>query len=211
MSTGHSITALLSGVKRADRAAVHALFEKTYSRVVAIGLKKLGGIRQRGLDQDDVANSAFREFLNRAAEGRFKKLENREDVWQVLALLVGDKIGDGLRHEGRMKRGAGESCMPLEDVTEVVSKLDDPSLEAEINDAKRVFLEKLPSGDHRRVVELLADGRTHEEIADTLNLSVRTVDRRAEDIRLALLKIFGGRSPEKEIQWTTAEPRGGTK
>ena len=50
MSTGHSITALLSGVKRADRAAVHALFEKTYSRVVAIGLKKLGGIRQRGLE-----------------------------------------------------------------------------------------------------------------------------------------------------------------
>ena len=164
--------------------------------------------------EDDVANSAFREFLNRGAEGRFKKLENREDVWQVLALLVGDKIGDGLRHEGRMKRGAGESCMPLEDVTEVVSKLDDPSLEAEINDAKRVFLEKLPSGDHRRVVELLAEtGGRAEEIADTLNLDIVSA-RLIAELRIfasALLKILGSRSPEKEIQWTTAERRGGTK
>jgi DNA-directed RNA polymerase specialized sigma24 family protein len=184
MSTGHTITALLSGVKQADNDAAHALFGKCYDRVVAISLKKLGNMPRRGFDEDDVANSAFHEFLSRAAAGGFKKLENREDVWQVLTLLVGDKIGDRLRHEGRMKRGGGEPGVPLVDVAEVVSKLDDPALEAEINDAKRVFLANLPSDDHRRVVELMAEGRTHEDIANTLNLSLRTVDRRVEDIRM---------------------------
>jgi RNA polymerase sigma factor (sigma-70 family) len=198
MTTIHSITALLSGVKQADRAAIHALFDRCYSRVVAIGHKKLGGTRRRGFDQDDVANSAFREFLSRAAEGRFRKLENREDVWQVLTLLVGDKIQDRLRHEFRLKRGGGEPGVPLEEVAEAVSKLDDPSLEAEINDARRVLLAKLPTDDHRRVVELLAEGRTHEEIANTLNLSVRTVDRRVEDVRLSLPRILGIDAPNKK-------------
>jgi RNA polymerase sigma factor (sigma-70 family) len=198
MSTWHSITALLSGVKRADRHAAHALFEKCYARVAAISLKKLGNRPRRGIDEDDVANSAFREFLSRATDAGFKKLENREDVWQVLTLLVGDKIGDRIRHEGRMKRGGGKLGVPLEDVAEAVSKLDDPSLEAEVNDAKRVFLAKLPSDDHRRVVELLAEELTYEEIAKILNLSVRTVDRRVEDIRLALPRILGIAAPNEK-------------
>jgi RNA polymerase sigma factor (sigma-70 family) len=185
-------------VKRADRDVVYALFGRCYSRVAEIGRRKLGGMPRRGFDEDDVANSAFREFLGRAAEGSFKKLENREDVWQVLTLLVGDKIGDRLRHERRKKRGGGEPDVPLEGVAEAISQLDDPAVEAEINDARRIFLAELPSDDHRKVVELLAEGRTHEEIAKTLNLSVRTVDRRVEDVRVALPRILGINAPKKK-------------
>jgi RNA polymerase sigma factor (sigma-70 family) len=191
VSIDHSITDLLSGVKQADCAAIHAMFAKCYSRVVAIGHERLKRTPHRVFDQDDVANSAFREFLNRAAKGRFKKLENREDVWQVLTLLVGDKIADNLRHEGRKKRGGAEPKVELKDVAEAVAALDDPSLEAEINDTRRFLLKELPSDDHRRVVELLDEGWTHEEIAAKLGLSVRTVDRRIEDVRLALPRILG--------------------
>jgi DNA-directed RNA polymerase specialized sigma24 family protein len=97
-----------------------------------------------------------------------------------------------------MKRGGGELGVQLEAVADAVSNLDDPSLEAEINDANRVFLANLPSDDHRDVVELMAEGRTHEEIAKILNLSVRTVDRRVEDIRLALPRILGIDAPNKK-------------
>jgi RNA polymerase sigma factor (sigma-70 family) len=197
MSSLHSITRLLSRIKRQDTAAVAALFAKCYGRVTVIACGKLAGKPQRGFDADDVANSAFHEFLSRATDGTFKKLENREDVWQVLTLLVADKIRGHLRHERRKKRGGGKPDVVLEDVAEAVSKLDDPSLEAEIRDAKATFLAKLPSDEHRRVVELLAEGRTHEEIAAALNLSVRTVDRRVEDVRVALPRILGIDAPNK--------------
>ena len=198
MSTSHSITALLSGVKRADTDAIYALFDRCYRRVVAISRRRLDGVPCCGFDQDDVANSAFREFLDRAAVRKFKKLENRQDVWQILAMLVGDKIGDRLQYQGRKKRGEGRPDVNLDNVVQIISKLDDPALEAEINDAKRVFLEKLPSDDHRGVIELLAEGQTHEEIAQALNLTLRTVDRRLEDIRLDMPKILGIDPPKKK-------------
>ena len=40
------------------------------SRVAAIALKNLVGTPRRAFDEDDVANSAFREFLSRAAAGK---------------------------------------------------------------------------------------------------------------------------------------------
>ena len=186
MPTGHSITALLPGVKRANPKAVQALFDRLYNRIARISLKKLGGPRRR-FDEDDVANSAFREFLGRAAAGDFKKLENREDVWQLLTLIVGDKVSERLQHEGRKKRGGSRPEVSLEEVEEALS--DDPSLEAEVRDAKEFLLANLPRDEHRRVFELLEEGRTHEEIAKLLNLSVRTVDRRIEDIRVAARQI----------------------
>jgi len=111
--------------------------------VAEIGLKKLGVSPRCGFDEDDLANSAFREFLDRAAAGEFRKLEDREDVWQILTLLVGDKIGDRFRHEHRQKRGGGEPNVPLEEVAEAVSKLDDPALEA-------AAPKKKPSGQRRK-------------------------------------------------------------
>lgn len=198
MTHNHSITALLSGVKQADCDAVHALFTRCYNRLADISDKKLGGARRRSFDHDDVANSAFCDFLTRAATGDFRRLKNREDVWQILTLLVGDKIRDHLRHEGRAKRGGGEPGVPLEDIAEAVAALDEPSLDVEITDAKQFFLEKLPSDDHREVVELLAEGQTHEEIALKLGLSLRTVDRRIEDIRLAIPNILGINAPPKK-------------
>lgn len=199
MSTGHSITAMLSRVKQADRDAVSDLFAKCYPRVAAIGLKKLGGKNHRGFDEDDVANSAFRDFLARARSGKFKKLETSDDVWQILTLLVVDKINERRRHEWRKKRGGGEPDVSLELVSERVSKCDDAGLEADFEDALNVFLEELPSADHRKIVDLLIKkGLTHEQIAKHLELSVRTVHRRFEDIRVVWSRIFGGDAPKKK-------------
>src|SRR5437870_1896811 len=113
MSTSHAITRLLLGVKQAENDAVRALFDRCYRQVVQIAQRKLP--KHRGFDEDDVANSAFREFLDRAAAGSFPRLENREDVWQILTMLVVDKVIERLRHELAKKRGGPgrEGCFTL--------------------------------------------------------------------------------------------------
>ena len=47
MSASHSITALLSGVKKADRNAVHDLFDRYYNRVATMSQRKLARTPRR--------------------------------------------------------------------------------------------------------------------------------------------------------------------
>lgn len=107
MSTKHSITDLLPGVKNAEEAAVVDLFVRYYARVVDVARRKLDGMPQRGFDADDVAASAFRDFLHSAAKGKFPTLESREDVHKLLVVLVVQKKKRYLRKERAKKRGGG--------------------------------------------------------------------------------------------------------
>jgi RNA polymerase sigma factor (sigma-70 family) len=225
MSTNHSITRLLAGVKEADEEAVHALFLKCYSRVADIGRRKLVNRPTRGFDEDDVANSAFIKLLKDAKRGKFEmKLENREDFWQIVTVLVADNIAKRLRSQRAKKRG-GEGCstesaasstsltserakkkggraaaVSLDEIPEEMGKLDDPTLETEIADAKTVFLSKLPSDEHRQVVELMSAGLTQEQIAAELDLSVRTIARRLDDIGAALPRILDVPDPRLNLR-----------
>jgi len=208
MSSSISITRLLSGVKKADEEAVCAFFARCYGRVAAIGRRKLVGKPQRAFDADDVANSAFREFLGRAAAGRFRKLENREDVWQILTLLVGDKISKYLRTGGAQKRGGGVPDVTIEHVQHAIRDLADVALEVQLADAKCVFLRTLPSDDHRRVFELLEEGHTQAEIAETLGVSLRSVARRLDVIRSILPRVLGITEPARTAQKVHEESHG---
>ena len=190
MSSGHSITNLLPGVKQADKDARRALFEKCYKRVAGIGRDRLKGKPHRGFNTDDVAISAFGKFLDRAAAGKLQELRNRDDVWQIMTLFVVDKISERLRRERRQRRGGGVLELTIDDLKQEISGLEDPALDAEIADAKVKFLAELPDDQHREVFALLAQGYTRAEIAETLKVSLRTVDRRLENIRRIAQGIF---------------------
>ena len=116
MSRNHSITRLLPGVKQADEDAVRELFDRCYSRVVRLAKRKLRDKSYGGFNEEDPALAAFHTFLDRAATGKYKQLECREDVWQLLALLLGSKIKDRLRHERAKKRGGGKPDLTIDDL-----------------------------------------------------------------------------------------------
>jgi hypothetical protein len=49
---------------------------------------KLGGQPRRVADADDVVVSAFASFCRGAELGRFQRLEDRDDLWQVLGMIL---------------------------------------------------------------------------------------------------------------------------
>src|SRR5262249_13800208 len=68
---------------------------------------RLRGAPLAAADEEDVALSAFKSFCRAAGEDRFPKLADRDDLWQVLAMLVGRKAADLREREGCEKRGGG--------------------------------------------------------------------------------------------------------
>ncbi len=84
----HSITNLVQELQAGESAAAQQIWDRCISRLVNGASKKLRGLPRRAVDEEDVALAAFEAFLRGVKEDRFAKLESREDLWQVLAMLT---------------------------------------------------------------------------------------------------------------------------
>src|SRR5262249_36102863 len=128
-------------------------------------------------------------FCRAAAQGRFPKLEDRHDLWQVLLRLTDNKAADHRRRETAAKRGGGR-------VLDEAALAGDRSPEGDSPLGRMVSQEPSPefaalaTEQFRRVFDLLRDPKLEEsallhmagyepgEIAERMGCSERTVVRR---------------------------------
>ena len=105
--TDGSVTRWISALKQGDQAAASGLWESYFRRLVGLARARLGDVPRRVADEEDVALSAFDSFCRRAQAGQFRRLEDRDDLWQILALITVRKAIDLRTYEGRQSRGMG--------------------------------------------------------------------------------------------------------
>jgi hypothetical protein len=109
MSTTESVSYWIGKLKNGERAAVQRLWERYFRRLVGLVRTKLRSApRSLAADEEDVALSAFDSFCRHAEEGRFPRLQDRDDLWQVLVLVAVRKAANLVIHERRQKRGGGK-------------------------------------------------------------------------------------------------------
>jgi hypothetical protein len=108
MSSAGSVTHWIARLKAGDHHAAQQLWERYFARLVGLARSKLWGLPRRAADEEDVALSAFASFCRRAERGGFARLDDRDDLWQVLALLTTRKAADLVARERARKRGGGE-------------------------------------------------------------------------------------------------------
>src|SRR5262249_29582601 len=107
MSSGGSVTFWIGQLKAGDEHAAHKLWEGYFQGLVGRARKKLQGAARRVADEEDVALSAFDSFCRGAGGGRFPKLDDRSDLWQLMVMITARKAVDLRQHEVRKKRGGG--------------------------------------------------------------------------------------------------------
>ncbi len=107
MSSQDSITHWIGLLKEGDRAAAQPLWQAYSHRLVALARARLRDTPRRAADEEDVALSAFKSFCDRAERGQFARLEDRDDLWQLLVVLTARKAVGLRRHESRQIRGSG--------------------------------------------------------------------------------------------------------
>jgi DNA-directed RNA polymerase specialized sigma24 family protein len=191
MTSDGSVTHWLHLLKAGDRAAAQPLWEGYFRRLVALARRRLLGTPRRVADEEDVALSAFDSFCRGAEQGRFPKLEDRGDLWQLLVLLTARKAGQFVRHQCREKRGGGKNLTEadLADAGEgdglaaAVGTEPTPEFAAQVADECRRLLDALPDAELRQIAVWKMEGHTTEEIAARLRCVPRTVERRLRLIR----------------------------
>ena len=185
------VTVWLEQLKAGDPAAAKPLWDGYFARLVALARERLRSLKRGAADEEDVALSAFDSFCRGAGEGRFPRLDDRDDLWQVLFVITTRKAIGLVRHETRAKRGGKVTVAPAgiaddsapDALAAVAAAGPPPELVAEVTEECARLLGLLGDGELRQVAIWKMEGYTNEEIAGKLDRSVPTVERKLAAIR----------------------------
>ena len=149
---------------------------------------------RRHTDEEDVALSVMNSFIGGIRQGgRFKKLKDKSDLWQILGMLTKQKIAKHIRRHQAQKRGAGEvrgeSVFPAPGDNAAFGLGGYAAAQVEVRDVlisseeiDRLF-QKLNSEVLRDIAIMKLEGYEQDEIAKELEISPRTVGRKLAMIR----------------------------
>ena len=195
MSHDDPVTLWLDGIKAGDNLDIHRLWNRYFQRLVRLAGSKLPPHCRRAFDEEDVALSAFQSFCDRAGRGQFPRLNDRDDLWRLLATITVRKALDTMRHQVRQKRGGGhvlgESALLVnqggegegEGLAEVLGREPTPEDVARFADDYRSLLAKLNDPSLRSIAQRRLEGQTTQQIAVANKVSTKTIERKLQLIR----------------------------
>jgi DNA-directed RNA polymerase specialized sigma24 family protein len=192
MSDTDSVTHWIDALKAGDVRAVQPLWEGYFHRLVGLAGVRLRGVPTPEADAEDVALSAFDSFCRAAEQGRFPRLDDRHDLWHLLVLLTARKAANLRRRARARKRGGGRVRQvepaggdEADVLAEVVGREPSPEFAAEVAEACRRLLDRLPDATLRQVALWKMEGYRNAEIAAKIGRAEETVERKLQLIRRA--------------------------
>ena len=189
MSSRASVTTWIRELKEGEEAALQELVSRYRPLLLNLARRRLKGLAPRAVDEEDVAQEAFLGFYQSVKAGRTPRLENRKDLWALLATITARKAATQIERQMAEKRGGGttrgESALDAlagishngHGIDMAVDHCPTPEEEAVLKDSLDHYLASLPD-DLRPFAELHLAGCVHEEIAQELNCALRTVERK---------------------------------
>ena len=186
MSSAGSDTHWVRLLKTGDADAAQKLWERYFEQLVRLARKKLQGTSRAAASAEDVALSAFDSFCRGAEHGRFPRLDDRHDLWQLLVLITVRKALDAVQYERRKKRrpAADPPAADQElDVEQILGREPSPEFAAQVAEECQARLARLGDPDLQAVAVWKMEGYTNEEIAAKLGCVPRTVERKLRVIR----------------------------
>lgn len=194
MDSEGSVSQYIVGLKQGEQAASQKIWERFYRQLMIQADRKLKSSPRKAMDEEDVVQRAFADFFTQVKQGRFPKLADRNDLWQILAMLVDRRAKDQIKSQNTQKAGGGrvrtESVFLTMDasagpdgIAQVRDVLPTPELAVEFIELVDARLAALRTDEQRQIALLKMQGHSNREIADQLSSSERTVERCLQSIR----------------------------
>jgi DNA-directed RNA polymerase specialized sigma24 family protein len=188
MSSSGSVSRWLGQLKAGEHAAAQELWDRYFRRLVGLAHTMLQGTSRRAVDEEDVALSAFASLCRGAERGRFPRLLDRQDLWQLLLVITRRKALRQVNYQRRQKRGggqpAGTDLAPEEaSLVEILSREPTPEFAAQMAEEYQRLLEVLGDPELQAIAVCKMEGDSTDQIAAKLKRAPRTVERRLQLIR----------------------------
>src|SRR5262249_33677023 len=165
-----SVTLLISQVKGGERAGVRQLPERCFQRLVQLAHSRFQDRPGLAGYDEDVALSAFKSLCLGAERGRFPDLDDRDDLWRLLAVLTIRKAIDVQRRH-RTRETSGEP-----DLEQFLSEEPPHELVDEIAEDYQRLLGRLDDAELRSIALWKGEGMNNGEDAGRLGCDGRSGD-----------------------------------
>ena len=190
----NSVSQFIDGLKQGDELAAQKIWERFYQRLLVHADRKLKSSPRKAMNEEDVVQRAFADFFIQVRLGRFPKLIDRNDLWQILAMLVDRRAKDQIKSQNTQKAGGGrvrtESVFLVNDASacdnglaQIQDLLPTPELALQFIELMEGRLASLRNDEQRQIALYKMQGYTNMEIADLLQSSERSVERCLQSIR----------------------------
>ncbi len=194
MNSEHSVSQFIEGLRAGDELASQKIWERFYQQLLLQADRKLKGSPRKAMNEEDVVQKAFADFFAQVKLGRFPKLADRHDLWQVLAMLVDRRAKDQIKLQNTQKAGQGRvrtesvfqgsnSFASQNGLAQIRDNLPTPALAVEFLEVTERRLARLRNDEQRQVALLKLQGYSNREIADQIGSSERTIERCLQSIR----------------------------
>ena len=195
MDRDGSVTRLIQLLRSADAAerdlAARLIWRRYFHDLLELARNNLNRRIRRRADEEDVLQSMYKSFCLRQQRGEFD-LAGRDELWKLLVTITLRKAQNTAKAHRRGKRDiareqtiadqgqAGSAGWLLE---ELDAAGPSPGEAALLNEALERRLEALGDSELRQIALWRLEGYTNREVADRLDCTERSVERRLERIR----------------------------
>ena len=195
VSSDGSVSDLIAELKQQpSQEAAQQIYQRYIGRLVRRAKSLLGDAPRGAADEEDIATRAINDLFAGIEEGRFPRLDDRQDLWQVLMMLMHRRVVDHLRKYGpeaallqgeSVLHGVSEDSAQAFGMARLPDDEPTPEEVMEFADSLRCRLADLPAERHRQIALWKLEGRSSEEIAGLLGYTKRTVEYALQAIRKA--------------------------
>jgi RNA polymerase sigma factor (sigma-70 family) len=192
-----SVTRLIIDL-RSDEATVRELaarlvWGRYFQELLALARSHLSARIRGREDEQDVLQSMYKSFCLRQRRGDFD-LANRDELWKLLVQITLRKARNtanrhlvGKRDVRRDTSGEVVPADSFDEPTALLNQLDiddpTPAEAALLNEALEQRFQALREPALRLIAQKKLEGYTNQEIAQELQCTMRTVERKLERIR----------------------------
>jgi RNA polymerase sigma factor (sigma-70 family) len=195
MASDGSVTRLIRLLRSAVAAerdlAARLIWRRYFQDLLELARNNLNKRIRRREDEEDVLQSMYKSFCLREQRGEYD-LTGRDALWRLLVTITLRKARNATKKQTRDRRDIGrEQTIVDGDGSEsphwALEQMDasgpSPAEAALLNEALQRRLEVLDDPELRQIALWRLEGYTNREIADRLDCTERSVERRMERIR----------------------------
>ncbi len=191
-SVDGDVTVWLEQLADGNSEPATRIYEHYFERIANLARRRMSPAYRRVTDEEDVAQSVMQSLFEGISRGRYPELSSRENLWRLLVVMTARKAINVVEKQRAMKRGGGrvrgESILQTPD--QIAAGLDQfqgsdttPDFLMELAEESNKQLARLPEPIMRQIARLKMEGYTNAEIAEQLNTTTRTIERKLQKIR----------------------------